>query len=679
MWMDTENKVTQEEVISPLSHDVEGAFSRHGERPSEEKKNPLWLDTLLVVLFVTFLYFVDFILFAGSGNLEVFKNSIFPVAEVSVILFIIALIVVLIITPFHTKKMAKYAVASVLTFCCIYILFRQFFQYHQEFSIGAYMMPLSVFVGIILSCIAFVIFQQEKLLYRVLLVVAAGVLFFNVYFTYYSKNSENHGFEETHNTQIASDNTDEKFIYFLLPNFVSSAYLNSIDDKNASETNDLIQGFYQKNKFKVFSKAYTPEYTYLENMIRSFNPESDKSSKQHTMTTKKLDRYWRFYNLRNEYVFLQNNELYDYFKEHDYQLSAYKSRDIEMCRKRYDYNVDRCIEKVNKPTDLDHTNIPLSTKVGVLTMEWLSSIFSSNNLFNIYNFLHRFNFDSLPLGGTNFNNLYVLNSIKTFDILAENIRQDKGKQAYFVFVDLPSNMYIYDEYCRIKDQKEWQSMTDMPWENNSNNNKRRDAYLQQTRCLIGQLNRFTEVLKENGLADKTTVVVQGTSGVSDFRKNTEHDNAIDRFIYDRMVNMAIYAPQKIAEKKADTSPDERFCATNQILAEFLNPDKKCGEDLTGFHEKTRESLAVRLKELTANAKDDKTKIFDEWYQNWSESADNDEFNTDFLAKAQDAENAKDDENTDTMEAVEFPTEDIEEDFGIDDLPPMPKNKDTKSK
>lgn len=667
MWMDTENKVTQDEVISPLSHDVSGAFSRSGESKSKEKYNPLWLDTLLVVLFVSFLYFVDFILFAGSGNLEVFKNSVFPVPEVSVILLIIPIFIVLLITPFHSQKPIKYAVASVLTFCCIYILFRQFFQYHQQFAIGAYMMPISVLVGIIISCVVFVVFQQDKLLYRVLLVVAAAVLFGNVYYTYCSKNSENHGFEETYNTQTAVEESSKKFIYFLFPNFVSSAYLSSFDNATAQKTNDLIQGFYQANGFKVFTQAYTPEYTYLENMVRSFNPSSDKSSKQHIMTTQKLDAYWRFYNLRNEYIFPQNNELYDYFKEKDYQISAYKSRDFEMCRKRYDYNVNRCVEKVNRPTDLSNTNLPVLTRAGVLAMEWLSSIFSSNNLFNVYQFLHRFG--SLPLGGTNFNNLYVLDSIKIFDILAKNIRQDSGKQAYFVFADLPSNMYIYDEFCHIKDRTEWQNITDMPWENNNNNTERRNAYLQQTQCLVGQLNKFIKDLKNDGLFNDTTVVIQGTSGVGDFRKNIEHDSPIDSFVYDRMVNMAIYAPQTEKSKKAEMI-DERFCAANQILAEYLFEDKKCGEDLTGFHEKTREGVNNRLKELTANAKENKVQIFEKWYKNWLEYADISGFDMNFQTKQNLSEDGLDNQETEILEDVDFPQEtqkNSEENFGIDDL------------
>ena len=51
----------------------------------------------------------------------------------------------------------------------------------------------------------------------------------------------------------------------------------------------------------------------------------------------------------------------------------------------------------------------------------------------------------------------------SFDILFENIEEDKGKQAYFVFADIPSDMYIYDEFCKIRPQTEWINRTNLPW------------------------------------------------------------------------------------------------------------------------------------------------------------------------------------------------------------------------
>ncbi len=636
MWMDAENKVSQEDVISPLSHDVNGAFSRQGDTPIDKVYDPLWLDTLLSVLFVVFLYFADIILFAGSGSLQVFNHFILPIPEVSILMFGTAILISLMITPFHTQRPVKYAIVAVLTFLFIYILFKQFAQYHKIFSVGQHQIPISIFVGFIVSAVTFSIFQQPKLLYRVLLVVAAGVFFGNVYVSYLSQQNRNHSFEKIYNTQTMSDTPNERFIYFMLPNFTSYTYLSADKNPEMQQLRDLIQGFYQKNQFKIYSQAYTPENTYLTNMVRSFNPFSDKSSKQHMMPTKMLDSHWRFYNLRNEYAYLQDNELYDYLQEHNYQISAYKSRDIEICRKRHEYNVNRCVEKVNRPTNLYNTNLPLSVRVGSFALEWIASMMPANVFQNVNHFLHNFKFFSPAKLGVS--NLYVVNTSKIFDILANDIRKDTGKQAYIVFVDLPSNIYIYDEYCHIKQPQEWQSMTDMPWDKYKDNTERKKAYIQQTYCLLGQLAHFMDNLQKEGLKDSTTVLIQGTSGVGDFRKDTLHDTATNRFIFDRMVNMAIYQPQtqNNITKAINTNNrvDERFCSTNQLLAEYISGKSQCGEDLTGYHEKLRIALRQRIKELTLGFSADKTLEFNNWYDNWKKISNINQLGRDIKDKAE---------------------------------------------
>ena len=165
--MDSSNKVSQEEVIAPLSHDTTGAFSRSGKPVTKEKFDPEWLDTLLVTLYVFFICAAELILFAGSGNLPVFDGSIFPVGEVSVILGWIALFALVVVVPFHlckVQRIAKHISAALVTALVVYVVFRQFFQYYQQYAVGAYMVPLSVFVAFILGCITFAFFEQAKII-----------------------------------------------------------------------------------------------------------------------------------------------------------------------------------------------------------------------------------------------------------------------------------------------------------------------------------------------------------------------------------------------------------------------------------------------------------------------------------------------------------------------------------
>ena len=55
-----------------------------------------------------------------------------------------------------------------------------------------------------------------------------------------------------------------------------------------------------------------PIVEYYENMISTLNPFTTINSKEHITSTKMFENYWRFYNLRNEFINLKDNELFDY-------------------------------------------------------------------------------------------------------------------------------------------------------------------------------------------------------------------------------------------------------------------------------------------------------------------------------------------------------------------------------
>lgn len=650
MWMDSSNKVSQEEVIAPLSHDITGAFSRSGKPITKEKFDPEWLDTLLVTLYVFFICAVDLILFAGSGNLQVFDGSMFPVGEVSVILGGIALFSIIAVVPFHiarVQRMAKHISAALITVLIVYVVFRQFFQYYQQYAVGTYMVPLSVFVAFFLGGVAFAFFEQDKPLYRILFVVAVGVLFLNVYTTYHN-NPEHHEFIETRNKQKDTLGAEKRLVYLLLPNLTSYAYISSINTPEALKTRDIIQGFYQKHNFKVYSKAYVPDFVYPENVVRTLNPSSEKSSKQHVMSSQLLDKYWRFYNPKNEYVHLQDNELYDHLKREKYKISAYKSRDIDMCRKMHKYNVSRCVEKVNRPIDLHTHGMSLGARTGVLAMEWLTSMHLFGDISTVYKFINKLvNLNYVPITHIDFSNLYVVDSFKTLDVVFSDMKKDTGKQAYFVFMDLPSNMYVYDEYCRIQDRSQWQSMINMPWVTTDKTAEKQKAYLQQSLCLYGKLEQFLENMEDENMLQDTVVIIQGVSGVHDFKPDSAHTNPLGTFVGDKSVVMAIY-DNRMPNKEVD----DRLCSANQILAEYLFPNQKCQEHLEGYHSNIADGISKRLTNLTQNIKNITIANFEEWYRNWRKTAGGEIGDALIMKPSQSSANTDDEED---------------DEFGIDDL------------
>lgn len=612
MWMNSINRVDQSDAVSPLNHDVSGAFSRKGKFIKKINRDPQWFDTLLVTLFVFFLAAIDFILFAGSGDLQIVSSHYKPIAEVAIILCGIFAVAALLIVPFHSRRNGKYTVAAIVSALFVYIVFSQFFLYRQGISFGGGLVPISIIIALLFGGLTFVVFKQKRVFFKVLYVIAFAVMFANVYAAY-SGTAENKEFEETYNIQQKSDAPAERFIYLMMPNFESYAYLSMMDTDAARRTQDIMQGFYQKNKFTVFSKAYVPENNYFANMIRSFNPTSDEYSSVHRMNTKLLDGYWSFHNLKNEYIFIKNNELYDIFKQKMFNISAYKSRDFDMCHREHKINVDRCVEKINKPINLYNTQLPVTSRAGILAVEWITSMGLFTDASIIYNILGAvMDIEDVPMVGTNFNNLYVVNADKTFDILLDNIKQDTGKQAYFVFIDLPSDMYIYNEYCEIKPQNEWVTMVNLPWIRKNYKDERQNAYLAQMRCLFGKMGEFMDGMRENGLLDNTSIIVQGTSGVNDFSTGN-NDVSVEQILNNRIVNMAIYKDN--ADKY---TTDDRFCTTNQILTEYLYPDKKCENDLTEYHQKMVDTVNQQLNLYNRNINADKTAVFDAWFNTWKE-------------------------------------------------------------
>ena len=610
--MNNANRVDQSDAVSPLNHDVAGVFSRKGKFIKKINRDPQWFDTLLVMLFVFFLPAIDFILFAGSGDLQIVSSHFKPIAEVAIILGSIFAIAALLVLPFHRKRMGKYVVASLVSVLFVYIIFRQFFLYQQGISLGGSSVPISIIIALLAGAVTFAVFRQKRVFFKVLYVIAFAVMFANVYAAY-SGTAENKEFEETYNIQQPSTAPAERFIYLLMPNFESYAYLSMMNTDAARVTQDIMQGFYQKNKFTVYAKAYVPENNYFANMIRSFNPTSNELSLTHRINTKLLDRYWSFHNLKNEYIFIKNNELYDIFKQRDFNISAYKSRDFDMCHRDHQLNVDRCVEKINKPINLYNTRLPVLSRAGILAVEWITSMRLFNDASFVYGMLGSvMNIEDVPMVGTDFNNLYVVNADKTFDILLENIKQDTGKQAYFVFIDLPSDMYIYNEYCQIKPQNEWVTMVNLPWIRKNYKDERQNAYLAQMRCLFGKMGEFMDGMRANGLLDNTSIIIQGTSGVNDF-SNGNNDVSVEQILNNRIVNMAIYK-----DKANKYSTDERFCTTNQILTEYLYPDKKCENDLTDYHQKMVDTINQQLNLYNRNINADKTSAFNAWFEKWKE-------------------------------------------------------------
>jgi len=597
-------------AVSPLRHDISGRFSRKGTVHSEQKNYNI-LDNILLILYIFFLVSTDFILFSGSGNVVIFKRSLLPIPEVSYILLGIFVVSAVFVFLVRNSLLMKGILAAFVSFAFIFIFYKQFSMLNRYLTIGDFNISMGIIAGIVIASICLVIFLYGEILAKVLLTLATAVLFFHIYFAYLKHSHHPEYIESYFHQEIKNPDNEKRFIYFMFPNLTSYANLARYTDKKAEETRDIIQGFYQKNKFVVYPKAFVSSDKYLENMVLSLNPEK-KDAANLILNTRLLSSYWRFYNIRYEYINLKGNSLYDYFAKDGYQISAYKSRDFDMCHKQHAINVNRCIEKVNQPSNIYDANLSVSSRIKILVMEWLSSMKIFNDMSLLATILSDFvDINKIPMVGVNYSNLYVMNSPKIFNLLHEHIARDSGKQAYFVFIDLPSNMYIYDEFCQLKSTHEWMDIANLPWIKEDLSAKRREAYLQQTKCLYGELENFIERLQKDKKLNDTMIIIQGVSGTNDFTAEAKQDY-IDNFIANKSVNMAVLT---MGKRKSEINPV--LCSVNDIVSAYLQNKPSCSQQTDiGIHDKIKTKLNSKLNRLTSNIGKDTSEIFTKWYEKW---------------------------------------------------------------
>lgn len=605
MLMNDDNEKKQQ-AKSPLKNDNCGRFSRKGKVVNKLLPYYPLFDDILMVVFSFSLIAVDFMLFAGSGNIRIFNNSIFPIPEVFLILGLFLLIISAIMALTHKYREIKAGISAFITFIFVLVIYKQFSQLTQSVGVGNDSVSVSILIGGILAVLVFWIYAQPKILYKTFCTVASLVLFFNVCTSLNKKEVSEFITTTAENSEIYGNN--ERLIYFILPNFLNANQIKEWSTDKALKSEILAREFYQKNKFITFHNAFVEEHDYFDNLIMLLNPKAKSNNiNNYILKTRLLSGHWQFSNMIHNNINLKENELYDYLSYQGYQISAYKSRNIDLCRKNHQLNVQRCVEKVNQPTNIYEMNLSLLTRTKVLFMEWFFSL----KLSNMQNIAERLKLDKPQQISIIYNNLYVMNSLKFFDILFNDIKKDKGKQAYFVFADIPSDMYIYDEFCQIKPKDKWMDRANLPWINQEYTAERKDAYLDQYRCLYGKLQQFMDRMSEQNLLKNSKIVLMGASNVNNFQ-NAPSDNYIEKFMDNNLINLAIYDDGQYQENIT-------ICPATDLINQQLFGFGKCGE-IKNVHEQTLLALKQKLYSLSLpnNTESDSTE-FDKWYENWKKT------------------------------------------------------------
>lgn len=608
------------------------------KKPKKRRSFSVYLiDWVEKAMIIACLLSIDFLVFAGAGSYNMFSSMTFFTPEVLYILigifvFSIALMYIVSFSSFFQNLLTAGAVGLF-----VIIMLNQFAAFDKNSMLSRLAATyISQDLGLLFNYVShlvvagvigfifflFVTYASKKVIayFVFLLMLCMG----GVVLTQFMDSGEHAKFKVVKDDVIIPNaKPGKKFVYIALPTVGSYNYLNDVAAKvqkksqeydSLRETLDIMLGFYGKNNFTLYPHTYVNDLDPANNIAQALNNNNSKSLNEYLLSNISVSSFWKFNNLTTKYVYLKENKLFDTFKRAKYGINAYQSGGIEMCYVNNEMVVDRCVEKNGLPIDFDGMNLSQKEKIEVLMAQWLESWGLFDDFAYSYNILRPFiDVETFPMIGVSYKNIDVKNSLDMLDILEKDIAKDNGNKAYFVSLNIPSNTFIYDEFCNVKPIDKWQNKKDLAWVKKVSDKNKRQAYADQLRCVYGRLQRFIDYLNNSPSAQKTVVVIQGVSGINGMT-SLAGKNFIEELKNQKYVDMAIRDPLR---KNFRVRYD--ICSAPNVLKQYLYRKGKCPE-LKEFnlHIDVLNELRASLNTLNLDEKtvDNAIVKFDEWYQQW---------------------------------------------------------------
>ena len=371
-------------------------------------------------------------------------------------------------------------------------------------------------------------------------------------------------------------------------------------------------GFWAKNGFKLYPNALLKYQNGIQNQALAFNPLLDEPVER-IVAPVINDRDWQFDSINDKTAELTHNQVSDAFRKAGYKINVYQSRGLDMCRSRLAYNVDRCVNKLNTPANVYELAADVEGRSSLLLAQWLESSglfsnkFAPSLMFRVLNWV--VDAEKIPVVGKSYAKLYVVDSINVFDKVLRDIANNPEKGAYYIYVDMPADMFVYNEFCMLKNQKDWVALKPVlvAADDDKALQKRQTAYAEQYSCLFGKLEDFVSKLD----GENTVVLIQGISAPQ--IKNTSDSTPYALIIgNERLTNVAI----KDA-KLGGFEVKPQMCYASDIISSYLFKTSRCRVDETQEMDELKKSAeALNIDEkAVAEAK----KFFGLWQKYWSKA------------------------------------------------------------
>lgn len=575
-----------------------------------------WLNLIFFTVIGFSLLGIDFVLYASSGSGNVF--SAFPMLRPEVMM---SLIIIGSITAVIYFCLSGFTIMlSLLTGGIMYLfstaMFNQFANFNSAtFASGHSSSYISLSLAVLTFAVLF--FSNKKI--RFFLACSAGFAFCMVLL---HQNYDKPEFKVEQSATSTATENGKKFINIMLPNAPAYGYIAGLEDTEAGKVyrdqlSSVMLGFYAKYGFKLFTNAYVGGRNPYINAVDSLNYAVPEDGLENIQTQIMKDSYWQFKNRNDFEAYIKNSLMIDNLQQQGYAISAYQAHGINLCRKDNKNNVFRCVSKVTNPVTLDSPLYSVFDRSGVLIAQWLESSRWLEYFGEIlYNRLHSFfNPDTTPIAGMSYKNIYAVNSLKTLDVALQNIIEDKGDNAYFIFVDMPSDVFVYDDMCKLKSVGEWLPKNNQPWVGRNRVIEKRNAYFRQSMCLYGKLSQFMQNLQKSDILDNATIIIQGLNGMDDLLGDKD-STLVKNFLNGQMATAAIYSP----ESRRFTI-NKSVCSIPDLLNQHFN-GKKCDEFKGVSSSKTtKQSIRDRLNVVpyNNNVAQQAYQKYVEWYRMWNQN------------------------------------------------------------
>lgn len=301
-----------------------------------------------------------------------------------------------------------------------------------------------------------------------------------------------------------------------------------------------LMNFFQEQKFRLYPKAFSP-YFYSDDSIANILNGTELSVR---------DAY--FAGRAGDERSLEQNALFDFFRNQGYAVNVYQANYINYCAEKAPFQKCTTYNK-NSIKALEGATLTRLEKARVIGSQYLAT----NWIFReMEKRMRDRNFVKMRTGPLQ----TIPDLIKT---LSGDVAEAPGKTLFFAHLMMPHFPYVYDEACRVRPVKEWENRNEWNGPHRQNTRaayaRKYGKYFLQMKCLYQELDGLFAGFKELGIYDDMTIILHGDHGS---RINLDHDPYADYALQISARDMITSHSALFAIKHADQQAGE----TSTVMA-----------------------------------------------------------------------------------------------------------------